>query len=374
MSKIQVPLLDLAKQHQSIQTEIEAAIHKTIESQRFILGTEVELLESEIASYVGCQYGVGVSSGSDALLMALMVLDLKPGDEVITAPYTFFATVGAISRLGLRPVFVDIDPKSFNLDANQIESKITQKTKAIIPVHLFGQSANMDPILSLAKSKGIHIIEDAAQAIGTKYQGKSCGSMGTMGCFSFFPSKNLGAMGDGGMVTTQTKELAEKLSVYRSHGSKPKYYHQYVGGNFRLDAIQAAVLRIKLKYLDDWTKARQQNAARYDKLFSNSAIDDFLTVPWKREGDRHIYNQYNLRVKNRDELKSYLANEGIQTEIYYPMPMHLQACFSSLGYKKGDFPESEAAAQESLAIPNFPELTSTQQQFVADRIMHFYRK
>ncbi|MFH1262550.1 MAG: DegT/DnrJ/EryC1/StrS family aminotransferase [Pseudomonadota bacterium] len=367
-----VPLLDLHAQYRSIESELRAALEKVFASQHFILGPEVEALEKEIAPYVGCQHGIGVTSGSDALLVSLMVLGVGPGDEVITVPHTFFATVGAISRLGAKPVFVDVEPTSFNMDPKKLEKAFTSRTKALIPVHLFGQAADMAPIVDLCKKRNVPIIEDAAQAIGTEYQGKRVGTFGTTCCFSFFPSKNLGAMGDGGMVTTNDPDLAEKLRIYRGHGSKPKYYHKYVGGNFRLDALQAAILRVKFKHLDSWTKKRQENADRYDRLFKDAGLEKFVTLPWRRKGDRHIFNQYVIRGPKRDELKKHLTEKGVGTEIYYPLPLHLQECFRDLGHKTGDFPESEKAANDSMAVPIYPELTPAQQEQVVGVIREFY--
>jgi len=369
----QIPLLDLHAQFKSIEPQIRQAIDGVLASQHFILGPEVDAFEKKIAEYVSCKHAIGVTSGSDALLMALMVLDLEPGDEVITTPYTFFATVGAIARMQLKPVFVDIDPRSYNIDVSQIAAKMNAKTKVILPIHLFGQSADMKPIMDLVKGKNITVIEDAAQAIGTEYQGVRSGSIGQISCFSFFPSKNLGAMGDAGLVTTQDDALAEKLKIYRAHGSKPKYFHKYVGGNFRIDALQAAILRVKLNYLDQWTAGRQKNAANYDRLFGELDTQKVIGLPWVRPGDRHIFNQYILRVPRRDELKKYLADNGVQTEVYYPRSMHQQECFAFLGYKEGDFPESEKAANETLAIPVYPELTADQQAYVVDLILKFYR-
>ena len=298
---------------------------------------------------------------------------MVPGDEVITTPHTFFATAGSISRLGAKPVFVDIEADSFNLNVKEVEAKITGHTKAIMPVHLFGQSAEMKPLTTLCSKKNIPLVEDAAQAIGAEYQGKRVGSLGTIGCFSFFPSKNLGALGDGGIVTTNDEALAEKMRSLRSHGSKPKYYHKWIGGNFRLDPLQAAIVSVKLDHLDAWTKKRQNNADRYDALIKERKLDEFVIAPWRRAGDRHIFNQYVLRVKKRGALRDHLKKEGIGTEIYYPVPMHLQECFSGLKHKKGDFPEAEKAAEESLAIPVYPGLTSSQQEQVIDTIEKFFK-
>ena len=371
-----IPLLDLKAQYATIKTEVNAAIQEVLESQHFILGPKVEQCEKAIAAYSQCSYGIGVSSGSDALLVCLMAENIGEGDEVITTPYTFFATAGAISRLGAKPVFVDIDPATYNIDASQIVEKITTKTRAVIPVHLFGQMADMDPIMALAKQHGLVVIEDAAQAIGAEYKGRRAGSIGHYGCFSFFPSKNLGAIGDGGMVVTNDAQRAEKVKILRGHGSKPKYYHRVVGGNFRLDAIHAAVVSAKLPYLDAWTAGRQRNAHTYDRYFSDAKLAD------RRDGSapivlpavvatRHIFNQYVIRTSRRDELQAYLKERGIGTEVYYPVPMHLQECFSYLGYKAGSFPESERAARETLAIPIQPELTEDRLRYVVDSVRDF---
>jgi dTDP-4-amino-4,6-dideoxygalactose transaminase len=365
---MKVPLLDLKLQYQSIKPEIDRAVSAVIENQMFILGSEVEHLEKEIAAYSHCTYGIGVTSGTDALLLALMALEIKPGDEIITTPYTFFATAGVIHRLGARPVFVDILPDTYNINPELIEKAVTPKTKAVIPVHLYGQCADMDAILKIAKKFNLAVIEDAAQAIGAEYKGKRAGSMGTIGCFSFFPSKNLGAFGDGGMVVTNNAELAEKMTLLRVHGMKPKYYHPMVGGNFRLDALQAAVLRVKLKYLDEWTKKRQENATVYSDYFTKSGLaKTHVKIPAVKE-NRHIFNQYIISVKNRDSLLNHLKSSDIGCEVYYPVPLHLQKCFSYLNYKKGDFPISEEAADHTLALPVFPELIKAQLDFVAETI------
>ena len=353
-----VPLLDLKAQYSALRDEIYAAMDRVIESQYFILGPEVEALEHEVAAYSHCQYGIGVSSGTDALLVALMAIDLQPGDEVITTPYTFFATAGSIVRLGGRPVFVDIDPCTYNINPAGIEAVITPRTKAIMPVHLFGQMADMDPIMAIAERHDLVVIEDAAQAIGAEYKGRRAGSIGHLGCFSFFPSKNLGGFGDGGMVTTNDPALADKVKLLRGHGAHPKYYHKVVGGNFRLDALQAAVLRVKLSCLDEWTAARQHNAERYRQLFAAAGV--LIGLPCDAGHGRHIYNQFVIRSRHRDALMAHLKAEQIGTEIYYPVPMHLQECFSDLAYQKGTFPQSEVAAQETLAIPIYPELCEEQ--------------
>ena len=367
-----VPLLDLKAQYSAIRSEIRDAIERVVESQHFILGPEVEGLEREIAAFCNARFTVGVSSGTDALLAALMAIGTGAGDEVITTCYSFFATAGVIARLGARPVFVDIDPKSFNLDTGQVAQKITSRTKAIMPVHLFGQCADMDPIMEIAKSKGIHVIEDAAQAIGARNrEGKPAGTIGDIGCFSFFPSKNLGAFGDGGMVVTNDEKLAEIVKMLRVHGGKPKYHHRIVGGNFRLDALQAAVLRVKLKYLTSWTEGRRNNAGRYRRLFEESGLTKCASIPEDSPG--HIYNQFVARFPDRDRLQSFLRQKGVETEVYYPVPLHLQDCFRQLGYHSGDFPEAESAARESLALPIYPELTEKQQRYVVQQIKEFYQ-
>lgn len=368
-----VPLLDLKAQYESIQREIREAMDRVLETQYFILGPEVATLETEVASYSQCAYGIGTSSGTDALLAALMVLNITPGDEVITTPYTFFATAGSIARLGAKLVFVDIDPVTYNLDPAGIEAQITEKTRAILPVHLYGQMADMQPILDVGLRHNIPVIEDAAQAIGAEYQGHRAGSLGMMGCFSFFPSKNLGGFGDGGMIVTDNAELADKLTLLRGHGARAKYYHKVVGGNFRLDALQAAVLRVKLQYLDRWTAGRQRNAAIYRRLFSEFGLDEVIGLPVQRENTRHIYNQFVIRCPRRDALMAHLKAEQIGCEIYYPVPMHLQECFATLGYQRGDFPESEKAADATLAIPIYPELTEAMQRRVVKTIAAFYQ-
>jgi dTDP-4-amino-4,6-dideoxygalactose transaminase len=365
---MKVPLLDLKAQYASIKPEVDAAIAEVLESQHFILGPKVEQCEKAIAAYSSCSHGIGVSSGSDALLVCLMAENVGPGDEVITTPYTFFATAGAIARLGATPVFVDIDPETYNLDVSQIASKVTSKTRAIITVHLYGQMAEMDAVMQIAEKHGLVVIEDAAQAIGAEYKGRRAGSIGHYGCFSFFPSKNLGAAGDGGMVVTNDAERAEKVRVLRGHGSKPKYYHKLVGGNFRLDAIQAAIVSAKLPHLDEWTAARQRNAKRYHQLFEEAGLAVGLPAV---VASRHIFNQYVIRVSGRDELQAHLQKSGIGTEVYYPVPMHMQECFAYLGYKAGSFPESERAAKETLALPVHPELTEPQARFVVDCVREF---
>lgn len=368
---MQVPLLDLKGQFAALKPEIMAEIEKVCDSQYFILSGKVDEFEKQVASYCESKYACGVTSGSDALIIALMVEGIGPGDEVITTPFTFFATVGAIARVGATPVFVDIEPDIFNIDADLIEEKITPKTKAIIPVHLFGQCANMGKIMDIAQKHNLVVIEDAAQAIGSEYEGKRAGSMGDYGCFSFFPSKNLGCFGDGGLVTTNDEKKDEMLKIFRMHGSKPKYYHKYIGGNFRLDSLQAAVLSIKLNYLDSWTNQRQKNAAEYRNLFAASKIGDKVQLPVKADYRvRHIYNQFCVLVKDgkRDELKQQLLDVGVMTDIYYPVPLHIQECFASLGHKEGDFPISEQTAKEILALPIYPESTTEMREYVVSSI------
>jgi len=366
-----VPLLDLRAQYAPLREEIRAAMDRVCDAQHFILGPEVQGLEEETATYCGATFAVGMSSGTDALLAALMAAGVGPGDEVVTTAYSFFATAGAVARLGATPVFVDIERDSFNLDARQVEAKVTAKTKAILPVHLYGRCADLDPLLALAESRKLALIEDAAQAIGsTDARGRRAGSVGAMGCFSFFPTKNLGGFGDGGLVTTNDAALAESLRVLRVHGSKPKYYHKVVGGNFRLDALQAAVLRVKLKHLPAWTAGRRANADRYRKLFGEAGLGGKVVLPADVPG--HIYNQFVIRVEGRDKLQAHLTEQRIGTEIYYPVPLHLQECFGGLGYRKGDLPVSEEMAATTLALPIYPELTEAQQRTVVDAIAGFY--
>lgn len=371
---MKVPLLDLKPQYAQIQAEVEPEILAICQSQAFILGPKVQECEAAVAAYCGAAHGVGMSSGSDALIVALMAEGIGPGDEVITTPYSFFATVGAIARLGARARFVDIDPVTFNMDGRQLAAAVTPRTKAIIPVHLYGQMADMDAVLAVAREHKLAVIEDAAQAIGAEWQGRRAGSIGDYGCFSFFPSKNLGCFGDGGMLTMQDPAKAQRATILRNHGSEPKYYHKLVGGNFRLDALQAAVVTIKLKYLDGWTAGRQANAARYQKLFAQT---DLLTTGKVQlpaaVANRHIYNQFVIRAQNRDDLIAHLRRQDIGTEIYYPVPLHLQECFRDLGYQTGDFPESERAAKETLALPIFPELSDAMAARVVAVIAEFYR-
>ena len=372
-----IPLLDLKAQYATIRDEIKPAIDEVLESQLFILGEKVVKLEEAIANYSGSKFAVGVASGSDALLLALMALNVGYGDKVITTPYTFFATASAISRLGALPVFVDIDPETYNISPQKISACLKtaaakKKIKAIMPVHLFGQCADMDPILTIAREQGLPVIEDAAQAIGSRYKERKAGSMGEFGCFSFFPSKNLGGFGDGGMVTTDNQTLAEKVGILRVHGSKPKYYHKVIGINSRLDALQAVALLVKIKYLDQWTAKRRKNADYYRERFQKNGLGEFVGLPKVPEGNFHIYNQFVIRVNKRDELQKFLTQAGIGTEIYYPIPLHLQECFQYLGYKEGEFPESEKAARETLALPIYPELTTAQQDYIVEKIKEFF--
>jgi dTDP-4-amino-4,6-dideoxygalactose transaminase len=374
-----VPLLDLKAQYAPIREEIRAAMDRVADSQYFIGGPEVEGLEREVAAYSQCQFGIGVTSGTDALIVALMAIGIQPGDEVIVPPYTFFATGGSVHRLGAKSVYVDIDPFTYNIDPAQIEAAITPRTKAIMPVHLYGQMADMDPIMAIARRHNLIVIEDAAQAIGSECHGRRAGSIGHIGCFSFFPSKNLGGFGDGGMVTTNDPDLAKQIKLLRNHGAEPKYYHKVVGGNFRLDALQAAVLSVKLPHLDAWSRGRRANAEFYDKKFRQAGLIEkgFVETPkavYMARGDanHHIYNQYTLRVKDRDGLQARLRSKEIGSEIYYPVPLHLQECFRSLDHKAGDFPESERAAGEVLALPIYPELTEEQKNFVVAEIAAFY--
>jgi dTDP-4-amino-4,6-dideoxygalactose transaminase len=376
-----IPLLDLKAQYAPIREEIRAAMDRVCDAQHFIGGPEVEALEKEVARYSQAQFAVGVSSGTDALLVSLMTIGIRPGDEVITTPYSFFATAGSIHRLGATPVFVDIDPVTYNIDPWQIEAAVTARTKAIIPVHLYGQMAGMDVIMEIASRRKLVVIEDAAQAIGAEYGGRRAGSIGQFGCFSFFPSKNLGGFGDGGMVTANDADLAHKAKLLRSHGAEPKYYHKLVGGNFRLDALQAAILRVKLQYLDRWTAARQQNAERYRMLFAGAGLiasgatasQDGVILPAEASQRRHIYNQFVIRTNRRDAVMAKLKERKIGCEIYYPVPLHLQECFAALGYAPGSLPHAELAAKETLALPIYPELTEEMQVAVVQAVGEAYR-
>lgn len=367
---MRVPLLDLKAQYAGIKDEVLAAVGEVLESQICILGPRVAELEEQVAQLSGSRYAVGMSSGTDALLASLMALGIGPGDEVITSPFTFFATAGSIARVGARSVFVDIEPRTFNIDPRRIEQAITPRTKAIIPVHLFGQMCDMDPIMEVARKHGLFVIEDAAQAISASYKGRKAGSIGTVGCFSFFPSKNLGGAGDGGMVVTNDPEVYDRLLLMRSHGSNPKYYHKVIGGNFRLDPIQAAVLLVKLPHLNAWSEARRRNAEAYNRIFAGSRIK----TPWVHPDMVSIYNQYVIRAPQRDELVQHLKDANIGVEIYYPVPLHLQECFSDLGYREGDLPESENAAKEVLALPIYAELTSEQIEYVGETILGWVEK
>lgn len=388
---MKVPLLDLKPQYNSLKKELDEAILRTAESQYFILGPEVEKMEKNLSDYLKCGFSIGISSGTDALLIALMSIDIKPGDEVIVPVYSFFATAGVVSRLNAKPVFAEVDPVTFNIDPSDFEKKITSRTKAVIPVHLYGQSCDMDPIMEIARKHKIKVIEDAAQAIGVQYKdGRFVGTIGDVGCFSFFPSKNLGCFGDGGLVTTNNEELAYKLKILRVHGGESKYYHKIIGGNFRLDALQAAVINVKLPHLDSWSEGRRKNAGLYSKLFIEKGLSEDngkisfdeknkILLPkavYKNSGVKnyHIYNQYIIRTENRNELKEFLTKNEIGNEIYYPLPFHLQECFKYLGYKKGDFQVSEDMANTALALPVYPELSSEQIDYVVQKIYDFVKK
>jgi dTDP-4-amino-4,6-dideoxygalactose transaminase len=388
---MRVPLLDLKLQYQGLAPEIEAAIARVCASQAFILGPAVKELEAKVAAYCQCRYGIGVSSGTDALLLALMALGIGPGDAVITSPFTFFATAGTIARTGARPLFCDIDPATFNLAPAAVEEFLAQRcerrgtdlveraggarVRALMPVHLYGQLADMAAFTAIAQRYALKVIEDAAQAIGAEdAQGRRAGSFGDVGCLSFFPTKNLGAFGDAGMCVAHDAALAEHLGVLRVHGGKPKYYHAYIGGNFRIDELQAAVLNVKLPHLDAWSAARARNAAFYDAAFARAGTGDAVTTPHVAPGVRHIYNQYVIRARRRDALREHLAAAGVGTEIYYPVPLHLQQCFAYLGHRSGEFPHSEQAAAETLALPIYPELTESQLQYVVDTIAAFHRR
>jgi len=364
---MKVPFLDLKRQYSAIKKEMDEAVFSALSNTRFILGPEVKSFEEKVAAYCGTKFAIGVASGTDALLLSLRACGVKQGDEVITTSFSFFASAGVISRLGANPVFVDIDAGTYNIDPNEIDKKISPKTKAIMPVHLFGQCADMAPLLEIAKKHNLKVVEDAAQAIGAEYKGRKAGTMGDFGCFSFFPSKNLGGAGDGGMVVTNDPEMAEMIRILRVHGSKPKYYHSTIGYNSRLDTIQAAILSVKLNHLDDWSKKRRKHAEVY-----NSAFKDLDMVTPKEESfSYHIYNQYTIAVKNRDELRKYLKEKEIGHDSYYPVPLHLQECYRFLGYKKGDLPVSEKKAEEVVSIPVYPELREEEQGFVISTIKEF---
>jgi dTDP-4-amino-4,6-dideoxygalactose transaminase len=388
---MQVPLLDLKGQYAPLRAEIERAIHQVCNEQRFVLGPNVTELEAEIARYSHTQHGLGVSSGTDALLVALMALGIGPGDEVVTSPFTFFATAGVVARLGARPLFCDIDPRTFNLDPAAVRETIAQRceqrgdrlvnrstggvVKVLLPVHLYGQMASLDELMALARQHRLAVVEDAAQAIGAELpDGRRAGSVGDVGCLSFFPTKNLGAFGDAGMCVTNDGALAERMRILRVHGGEPKYYHALIGGNFRLDELQAAVLRIKLKHLEDWTRARQRNADDYDRLFHEAGLSDVVVAPFRVPGYRHIFNQYVIRVPRRDELRAHLAANGVGTEIYYPVPLHAQRCFAYLGHSPEDFPQAQQAAADALALPIYPELTREQREYVVRQIEDFFAR
>jgi dTDP-4-amino-4,6-dideoxygalactose transaminase len=379
--KTKIPFFDLAVQFKSIENEIKSALDEVFQNQQFIMGPKVQALEEAIAHYCRTRYAIGVASGSDALLLSLMACGVGTGDEVLLPPFTFFATAGSVSRLGAIPVFADIDGETYNMDPSKIEEKITARTKAILPVHLFGQCADMDPLLEIAKEKKLFVIEDAAQALGAEYkpkaglEGRRAGQIGDLGCFSFYPTKNLGAFGDAGMVVTDHPLLAEKVRLLRVHGSQPKYFHKAIGINSRLDTIQAAILLVKLKYLEKWTAERQRKAERYQQQFEDllSSVKGFK-LPTVQYQSRHIFHQYVIRVPERNRLRQFLAEEGIGTDIYYPVPLHLQECYSFLKYRRGDLPVSEKASEEVLALPIYPELTEDQQTVVVNRIKAFYSK
>lgn len=367
-----VPMLDLSEQYEQLKPEIMRVLDEVMRSSRFILGDYVKKLEADIAAYSRAKHGIGCGNGSDAIHIALQAAGVGPGDEVITTAFTFFATGGSIARAGAKPVFVDIDPVTFNIDPAQIEAAVTEKTKAIIPVHLYGQMADMEAIAAIAKRHGLVVIEDAAQAIGAKYNGKCVGELGTAATYSFFPTKNLGAYGDGGMIITNDDELAEKCRVIRVHGSKPKYYHHVLGYNSRLDEMQAAILSVKFPHLDRWTEQRRKHAATYTRLLEE-AVGDLVVTPKEVDGRYHVFHQYTIRAPKRDELQAFLKEQGIATMVYYPLPLHLQPVFASLGYKEGQLPEAEKAAKEALSLPMFPELKEEQQQYVVEKIAEFYR-
>jgi dTDP-4-amino-4,6-dideoxygalactose transaminase len=364
---MQVPLLDLKAQYADIKSDMDQAIHRVLDSARFIGGPEVSGLEEEIARYCGTPHAIGCASGTDALLLALRGLEVGPGDEVVTTAFSFFASAGTIANVGARPVFVDIDPRTYNLDPHRLEAAITPLTKAVVAVHLYGQCCDLTAIKAVCDKHQLFLIEDAAQAIGSEWEGRRAGSVGDLGAFSFFPSKNLGAAGDGGIMTARDAALAERVRLLREHGAKPKYYHALVGTNSRLDSLQAAILRVKLRHLDRWSEKRAKNAALYDQLFEGAK----LTRPYRDARTRHIYNQYVIRLPQRDALRQHLADRGVGTEIYYPVPLHLQQCFAPLGYREGDMPQSEAAAREVLALPIYPELTEEQIRYVAACVRDF---
>ena len=366
--------LDLRQQFEQIRNEVMDAVTSVMESQRFVLGPEVELLEKEISDYLGCRFAVACASGTDALILTLMAAGVGTGDEVITTPFTFVATASAIVRAGATPVFVDIDPVTYNIDAESVSRAITSRTRAIIPVHLFGLPAEMGPIMDVARQNGIAVIEDAAQAIGAVYQGRKTGTIGAMGCFSFFPSKNLGAAGDGGMITTNDPKHADRVRLLRVHGSRHKYQYEILGTNSRLDALQAAILRVKLRHLEDWTEQRRRNAENYRRLLASSVAGSHLTLPTEPKGTRHVYNQFTVRCTERNSLRDHLHGKGVPTEIYYPCPLHLQPAFAYLGYAEGSLPHAEAAAREVFSLPGYPELTADQQFMIVSALAQFFNE
>lgn len=370
---MKVPMLDLSEQYQELRTEVLEVLDQVMGSSRFILGDNVKKLEEDVAKYSNVAYGIGCGNGSDAIHIALQAMGVGPGDEVITTAFTFFATGGAIVRAGAKPVYVDIDPVTFNIDPEKIEDAITENTKAIIPVHLYGQMADMERISEIAKKHNLGVVEDAAQAIGAKHNGKSVGELGSAATYSFFPTKNLGAYGDGGMIVTDDADIAEKSSVIRVHGSKPKYYHHVLGYNSRLDELQAAVLNVKFPHLDRWSDLRREKASTYTSLLKEK-LGDLVVTPVEKEGNHHVFHQYTLRVENRDELQNYLKEQGVSTMVYYPLPLHVQPVFADLGYKEGDLPETEKAAREAISLPMFPELKTEQQEYVVAKIAEFYGK
>lgn len=370
---MKIPMLDLSEQYQTLKEEILQKLDEVMDSSRFILGENVKKLESDIANYSKVKHGVGVGNGSDALHISLLACGINVGDEVITTPFTFFATAGAIARAGAKPVFVDIEEDTFNIDPKKIEEAITEKTKAIIPVHLYGQTADMDSIIEIAKKYNLFVIEDAAQAIGAKYKDRIVGEFGDAACYSFFPTKNLGAYGDAGMIVTNNDDLAEKMRVIRVHGSKPKYYHHILGYNSRLDEIQAAILNVKFKHLDKWIVQRRSIAQKYTDLL-NETVKGKVKVPTERAENFHVYHQYTIRTENRDKLQQFLKENGIQTMIYYPLPLHIQPVFKDLGYKEGDFPVAEKAAKEAISLPMYPELKLEHQEYVVEKIKEFFNK
>jgi len=372
---MRVPLLDLKQQHEGLRDELLAAVARVLDSQQFILGEDVRALEEELAGYCRARFAVGCGSGSDALLLALLALDVGAGHEVVTTPFTFFATAGAVARTGARPRFVDIDPRTCNIDPAQLQDALTERTRAVMPVHLYGQCAAMDEVLSVAEGAGVPVIEDAAQAVGAEDRGRRAGSLGAVGCFSFYPTKNLGAAGEAGLVTTNDERLAGRLRRLRVHGGATEYRHDEVGFNSRLDTIQAAVLRVKLPRLDAWSEARRERADTYTRLLREAGLEEFLTPPFVREDGRHIFHQYVVRVHapaSRDRLAEHLKARGVGTKVYYPIPLHLQECFKYLGHREGDFPESERAARETLALPMYPELTADQQHYVVETLRDFF--